>query len=88
MINASLLPINSRSAQKEEVGGGGCVTGLHETLLKTHKSAGLANTLSSACKECSNPTESKKESIINNSKIFATAVLAPSLFFVIGGDFV
>ena len=88
MINASLLPINCRSAQKKEEEGGGCVTALHEILLKTHKSAGLANTLSSACKECSNPTKSKKENIINNSKTFATAVLAPSLFFVIGGDFV
>ena len=75
--------------RKKKLGGGGwCVTALHETLLKTLKSAGLANALPSACKECSNPTESKKESIVNNSKIFATAVLAPSLFFVIGGDFV
>ena len=68
--------------------GGGCVTGLHEILLKTHKSAGLANTLPSACKERSNPAESKKESIINNNKTFAAAVLAPSLFFCVGGDFV
>ena len=88
MINASLLPINSRSAQKEEVGGGGCVTGLHEILLKTHKSAGLANTLPNACKEYSNPAEFKKENIINNNKTFAAAVLAPSLFFCVGGDFV
>ena len=87
MINASLLPINSRSAQKEE-GGGGAPSALHEILLEMPKSAGLANTLPNACKECSNPTESKKESIINNSKTFTTAVLAPSLFFVIGGDFV
>ena len=89
MINASLLPINSRSAQKEEEeGGGGAPQALHETLLKTHKSAGLASTLSSACKECSNPTESKKESVINDNKTFAAAALAPSLFFVTGGDFV
>ena len=68
--------------------GGGCVTGLHEILLKTHKSVGLANALPNACKERSNPTESKKENILNNNKTFATAVLAPSLFFVTGGDFV
>ena len=68
--------------------GGGCVTALHETLLKTPKSAGLANALPSACKERSNPTKSKKESIINDNKTFATVVLVPSLFFVIGGDFV
>ena len=88
MINASLLPINSRSAQKEEVRGGGASQALHEILSKTHKSAGLANTLLNVCKEYSNPTESKKESIINNSKIFTTAVLTPSLFFVIGDNFV
>ena len=61
---------------------------MHETLLKTPKSVGLANALPNACKEHSNPTESKKENVINNSKTFATAVLTPSLFFVIGGDFV
>ena len=68
--------------------GGGCVTGLHENLLKTHKSAGLANTLPNACKGRSNPTESKKENIINNNKTFATAVLTPSLFFAIRDGFV
>ena len=87
MINASLLLINCRSAQKEE-GGGGVSSALHEILLEIPKSAGLANTLPSACKECSNPAESKKESIINNNKTFAAAVLAPSLFFCVGGDFV
>ena len=83
MTNASLLPINCRSAQKEEEEGeeGGTSQALHETLLKTPQSAGLASTLPNACKECSNPTESKKESIINNSKTFATVVLTPSLFF-------
>ena len=61
---------------------------MHETLLKTYKSAGLANALPNACIECSNPTESKKEGIINDNKTFATAALAPSLFFCVGGDFV
>ena len=90
MINTSLLPINCRSAQKEEEegGGGGASQALHETLLKTTKSAGLANTLPNACKERSNPAESKKEGIINSGKTFAAAALTPSLFFVTGGDFV
>ena len=74
--------------RKKKKRGGGCVTGLHETLLKTHKSVGLANALPNACKERSNPTESKKENILNNNKTFAAAVLAPSLFFCVGGDFV
>ena len=83
----AILYINYKSAQKEE-GGGGCVPStLHEILLKTPKSEGLANTLPNACKERSNPIKSKKENIINNSKTFATAVLTPPLFFVIGGDF-
>ena len=62
---------------------------MHETLLKTHKNAGLANALPNACIECSNPAESKKEGIIiNDNKTFATAALAPSLFFCVGGNFV
>ena len=79
----AILYINYKSAQKEEGGGGGCVPStLHETLLKTPKSEGLANTLPNACKERSNPIKSKKENIIiNNSKTFATAVLTPPLVF-------
>ena len=83
MVNASLLPISCKSARKEKE-----APVLHEILLKTSKSAGLANTLPNLCQEFSNPIKSKKKSIINNSKTFATAVLAPSLFFVIGNDFV
>ena len=83
MANASLLSINCKSARKEKG-----VPVLHEILLKTSKSAGLVNTLPHLCQESSNPIKSKKKSIINNSKTFATAVLAPSLFFVIGDDFV
>ena len=74
--------------RKKKKRGGGAPQALHETLLKTHKSAGLASTLPNACKECSNPIKSKKESVINDNKTFAAAALAPSLFFVTGGDFV
>ena len=83
MVNASLLPINCKSARKEKG-----VPVLHEILLKTSKSAGLVNTLPHLCQESSNPIKSKKENIINNNRIFTTAVLAPSLFFVIGDGFV
>ena len=83
MINASLLPVNCKSARKEKG-----VPVLHEILLKMPNSVGLANTLPHLCQESSNPIKSKKKSTTNNSKTFATAVLAPSLFFVIGDDFV
>ena len=81
--------MNCRSTPKEGGGGeGGASSVLREILLKMSKSAGLANTLPNVCKECSDQIKSKKESIINDNKTFATAALAPSLFFVIGGDFV
>ena len=86
LLIADLL--RKKKKKKKKRGGGGASQALHETLLKTPKSAGLANTLPNACKERSNPTESKKEGIINNSESFAAAALAPSLFFVTGGDFV
>ena len=83
MANASLLSISCKSARKEKG-----VPALHEILSKMPNSVGLASTLPRACQESSNPIKPKKKSIINNSKTFATAVLAPSLFFVIGDDFV